>query len=43
VLAQEAQSCSGTVRRQAFFYLLQLATMLILYTGANTSFNGFRS
>ena len=26
---------------QALFYLVQLATMLILYTGGNTSFNGF--
>ena len=26
---------------QVLFYLVQAATMLILYTGANTSFNGF--
>ena len=42
VLAQEAQIVFGnTFVGHAFFYLLQLATMLILYTGGNTSFNGF--
>jgi amino acid transporter len=42
VLAQEAQIVFGhTWIGQAFFYLLQAATMLILYTGGNTSFNGF--
>ena len=42
VLAQEAQVVfGGGFVGQAFFYLLQLATMLILYTGGNTSFNGF--
>jgi amino acid transporter len=41
VLAQEAQLIFGNgFVGKAFFYLLQLATMLILYTG-NTSFNGF--
>jgi amino acid transporter len=42
VLAQEAQVVFGsTFIGHAFFLLVQLATMLILYTGANTSFNGF--
>jgi amino acid transporter len=42
VLAQEAQVVFGSgFIGHAFFYLLQLATMLILYTGGNTSFNGF--
>jgi len=42
VLAQEAQVIFGhTFVGQALFYLVQLATMLILYTGGNTSFNGF--
>ncbi len=42
VLAQEAQIVFGhTFIGQAMFYLVQLATMLILYTGGNTSFNGF--
>ena len=42
MLAQEAQVVFGSgFVGKAFFYLLQLATMLILYTGANTSFNGF--
>jgi amino acid transporter len=42
VLAQEAQLVFGhTFIGQAMFYLVQLATMLILYTGGNTSFNGF--
>jgi amino acid transporter len=42
VLAQEAQIIFGsTFIGKALFYLVQLATMLILYTGGNTSFNGF--
>jgi amino acid transporter len=42
VLAQEAQIVFGhTFIGQGLFYLIQLATMLILYTGGNTSFNGF--
>ncbi len=42
VLAQEAQQVFGhTFIGQALFYLVQGATMLILYTGGNTSFNGF--
>ena len=42
VLAQEAQLVFGhTFIGQALFYLVQAATMLILYTGGNTSFNGF--
>src|ERR1700761_956249 len=42
VLAQEAQIVFGaTFAGHAMFYLVQLATMLILYTGGNTSFNGF--
>jgi amino acid transporter len=42
VLAQEAQQVFGhTFIGQALFFGLQAATMLILYTGANTSFNGF--
>jgi amino acid transporter len=42
VLAQEAQVVFGhTYGSQTFFYLVQAATMLILYTGGNTSFNGF--
>jgi amino acid transporter len=42
VLAQEAQLVFGhTFIGQALFYLVQGATMLILYTGGNTSFNGF--
>ena len=42
VLAQEAQVVFGhTFVGQALFYLVQAATMLILYTGGNTSFNGF--
>ncbi len=42
VLAQEAKLVFGhTFAGQAFFLLLQAATMLILYTGGNTSFNGF--
>ena len=42
VLAQEAQIVFGsTFIGHALFYVVQLATMLILYTGGNTSFNGF--
>ncbi|MBV9208871.1 MAG: amino acid permease [Actinobacteria bacterium] len=42
VLAQEAQLVFGsTFAGHALFLLLQAATMLILYTGGNTSFNGF--
>jgi amino acid transporter len=42
VLAQEAQVVFGdTFIGHALFYLIQAATMLILYTGGNTSFNGF--
>jgi amino acid transporter len=42
VLAQEATLVFGhTFIGQALFYLLQAATALILYTGGNTSFNGF--
>jgi amino acid transporter len=42
VLAQEAQLVFGsTIYGHVLFYLLQGATMLILYTGGNTSFNGF--
>ncbi len=42
VLAQEAQIIFGSsFIGHAMFYLVQLATMLILYTGGNTSFNGF--
>ena len=42
VLAQEAQKVFGhTFIGQSLFLLVQAATMLILYTGGNTSFNGF--
>jgi amino acid transporter len=42
VLAQEAQKIFGTTfYGHALFLLVQAATMLILYTGGNTSFNGF--
>ncbi len=42
VLAQEAQIVFGSAFiGHTMFYLVQLATMLILYTGGNTSFNGF--
>jgi len=42
VLAQEATQVFGhSFIGQALFYLVQAATALILYTGANTSFNGF--
>jgi hypothetical protein len=42
VLAQEAQIVFGPgFAGHALFLLVQTATALILYTGANTSFNGF--
>jgi amino acid transporter len=42
VLAQEAKAIFGhTMVGQALFLLVQAATALILYTGGNTSFNGF--
>ena len=42
VLSQEARDVFGaTVFGKVGFYFVQAATMLILYTGANTSFNGF--
>ena len=42
VLAQEAKLVFGhTIIGQALFFVVQAATMLILYTGGNTSFNGF--
>jgi amino acid transporter len=42
VLAQEANLIFGhTFVGQILFYVVQAATALILYTGANTSFNGF--
>ena len=42
VLAQEAQEVFGSsFFGHLLFLLVQLATTLILYTGANTSFNGF--
>src|SRR5215470_16103236 len=42
VLAQEAQAVFGhTFYGHALFLLVQAATALILYTGGNTSFNGF--
>ena len=42
MLAQEAQLIFGhRFIGQALFFLLQAATTLFLYTGANTSFNGF--
>src|SRR5579875_876414 len=42
VLAQEADKVFGhSFIGQILFYLVQAATALILYTGANTSFNGF--
>jgi amino acid transporter len=42
VVSQEVRAVFGTspVGHLAF-YIVQLATMLILYTGGNTSFNGF--
>ncbi len=42
VLSQEAKYVFGSqLIGKIGFYLVQGATMLILYTGANTSFNGF--
>src|SRR5262245_59654318 len=42
VLAQEAQAVFGSSAfGHALFLLVQAATALILYTGGNTSFNGF--
>jgi len=41
VLAQEALKVFGTGVGHIMFYVLQAATALILFTGANTSFNGF--
>jgi amino acid transporter len=42
ILAQEAQLVFGSgFLGHALFLLVQAATALILYTGANTSFNGF--
>jgi amino acid transporter len=42
VLAQEADIVFGhTFVGQVLYYVVQAATALILYTGANTSFNGF--
>jgi amino acid transporter len=38
VLSQEVQDVAG---HGVLFYLVQIATLLILYTGGNTSFNGF--
>ena len=40
VLAQEANTVFGQPGH-FMFYVVQAATMLILYTGGNTSFNGF--
>jgi amino acid transporter len=42
VLSQEVKAVFGTTGvGQFLFYVVQLATVLILYTGGNTSFNGF--
>ncbi len=42
VVSQEAKAVFGTGPfGHLCFYVVQLATMLILYTGGNTSFNGF--
>ncbi len=42
VLAQETSRVFGhTVVGQGLFFVVQAATALILFTGANTSFNGF--
>jgi len=41
VLAQEAQKVFGNGAGHIMFFVLQAATALILFTGANTSFNGF--
>ena len=42
VISQEVKAVFGTSPAgHLAFYVVQLATMLILYTGGNTSFNGF--
>jgi amino acid transporter len=41
VLAQEATAAFGGGFGRVLFFIVQAATALILYTGANTSFNGF--
>ncbi|HEY5385312.1 MAG TPA: amino acid permease [Acidimicrobiales bacterium] len=42
VVSQEVRAVFGTSAvGHLLFYVVQLATMLILYTGGNTSFNGF--
>src|SRR5690349_12869431 len=41
VLAQEAQQVFGSGAGHIMFFIVQAATALILFTGANTSFNGF--
>jgi amino acid transporter len=42
VVSQEVKAVFGfTGVGHVIFYLVQLATLLILYTGGNTSFNGF--
>ena len=42
VVSQEVRYVLGyRAIGQVLFYVVQLATMLILYTGGNTSFNGF--
>ena len=41
VLAQEAQKVFGSGAGHIMFFVLQASTALILFTGANTSFNGF--
>jgi amino acid transporter len=42
VVSQEVKAVFGSsVVGHLAFYVVQLATMLILYTGGNTSFNGF--
>ncbi len=44
VLSQETHLVFGhTALGGVMFVFLQVATALILYTGANTSFNGFRA
>jgi amino acid transporter len=41
VLAQEANLVFGSGAGHIMFFVVQAATALILYTGGNTSFNGF--
>ena len=42
VISQVAKASFGTRSSATLgFYVVQLATLLILYTGGNTSFNGF--